>query len=171
MNFKFLSSLFILGVLLVSCKSAKVAEESSPNKRDLKGTWEITDIRFIGEEGLYKAKILDVADTRCFRGSQWVFIPNNGTGRFTLTPSDRCPQSSHRILWSFFNNPDKTTDFQFKYVDDKNRRLSESKSGYRLMIADLNPQQMELRIPTLDQQGNPFEIVLLYSKLSDEINL
>ena len=75
-----------LAVLIVSCSASKSANSTAAkmNKRTLKGTWEVTDIRFVGEEGLYKANLFGLADSPCFKGSDWVFIPNNGTGKFTM---------------------------------------------------------------------------------------
>lgn len=58
----------LLGFLFISCGPAK-SSNSSPGKRTLKGTWQITNIRFVGENGLYKAQLLDLADSACFNGS------------------------------------------------------------------------------------------------------
>ena len=128
-----------IAVFLVSCSASKsgTSTASKMSKRTLKGTWEISDIRFVGEEGLYKADLFGLADSPCFKGSDWVFIPNNGTGKFTLEGSNRCEAGSHRILWSFNELADGMTQFQFKYVDEKNKPLSGDKSGYRAFIDSL----------------------------------
>ncbi|UCE94347.1 MAG: lipocalin, partial [Flavobacteriaceae bacterium] len=71
--------LLTLTILFVSsCGSTQSSSASKPSKKTLKGTWEITNIKFVGEKGLYKANLFDMADSACFKGSQWVFIPNNG---------------------------------------------------------------------------------------------
>ncbi|MEO1010505.1 MAG: hypothetical protein AAFX53_04315 [Bacteroidota bacterium] len=164
-------SFALLGLLIMSCSATQSgASANKPNKKTLKGTWEVTDIRFVGEDGLYKADLFDTADSPCFKGSQWVFIPNNATGKFTLSSANRCAGSTHRILWSFFDSGDGTHDFQFKFVDAKNKPLSASKSGYRMKIANLSPATMETRVKT-SQGGNPFEVVLSMSKVSEDITL
>jgi len=165
--------LLLMGVFLVSCSTTRSSPAGTkPSKRDLKGTWEVNDIRFIGKEGLYKADLLDVADSRCFKGSEWVFIPNNNTGTFRLISSEPCPGESHRILWSFFESTDDSYDFQFKYVDQRNRPLAAAKrSGYRMRITELNVPNMELRIKTVDEEGSPFEVVLSFTRVSDNIQL
>lgn len=161
----------LLCVLIFSCSASKSATGASkPNKTDLKGTWEVTNIRFVGEEGLYKADIFDTADSACFKNSEWVFIPNNGTGKFTLNETNNCDLMTQRILWSFFEASDGTYDFQFKMVNEKNKPLSDTKSGYRMRITDLSVSNMETRVKTT-QQGNPFEVVLTFQKISDDISL
>ncbi len=164
----FFSSL--LCIMLFSCSASKsVATATKPSKKTLKGTWEVTNIRFIGEEGIYKAQLFDIADSPCFKGSQWVFIPNNGTGKFTVNNSSNCSETTQRILWSFFESGEDT-QLQFKLVDSKNKPLSATKSGYRMKIVDLSAATMETRIQT-SQDGNPFEVVLSFQKSSEEINL
>ena len=161
----------LLCVLIISCSASKSATGSSkPNKRDLKGTWEVTNIRFVGEEGLYKANIFDTADSTCFKNSTWVFIPNNGTGKFTLNQTNNCDTMSQRILWSFFESGENSTYFQFKFVDEKNKPLGEKKSGYRMQINNLSSSVMEAKVETTDQ-GKDFDVVLSFQKVSNEINL
>ena len=161
----------IISFLILSCTATKSSADSSPKKKDLKGTWQISDIRFVGEDGLYKANLFSLANSTCFKESEWVFIPNNATGKFTLNASGSgCESSEHRIVWSLFESGDGTNDFQFKFVDQKNRPLSSVKSGYRLKIMDLSPTDMKLSLKTTDN-GKPFDVVLTYNKVSDIIEL
>lgn len=158
-------------VIVTSCTSTKSANANNkPDKRVLKGTWEVTEIRFVGEEGLYKAELFDLADSPCFKGSEWVFIPNNGTGKFTLKQANGCEPSSHRILWSFFESGDGTHDLQFKFVDNRNKPLSGNMAGYSLKLSNLSASTMETRVKT-NYQGTPFDVVLSLEKISDEITL
>ncbi len=161
----------LLATVIVSCSASKSASTADKmNKRTLKGTWELTDIRFVGEEGLYKADLFGLADSPCFKGSDWVFIPNNGTGKFTLEGGNRCEAGSHRILWSFNEPGDGSTQFQFKYVDEKNKPLSGDKSGYRAKIDVLTSTNMVLRVQS-NYQGSPFDIVLTMDKTSEDYTL
>ena len=161
-----------LTVLIVSCSASKSGSSTATkmNKRTLKGTWEVTDIRFVGEEGLYKADLFGLADSPCFKGSDWVFIPNNGTGKFTIPATNRCEEGTHRILWSFNELVDGATQFQFKYVDEKNKPLSGDRSGYRAFIDSLSETNMVLRVKT-NYDGTPFDVVLTMDKTSEDYTL
>jgi hypothetical protein len=161
----------LLCVLIFSCSASKSATGASkPNKKDLKGTWQVTNIRFVGEEGIYKAMLFDSADSACFKNSEWVFIPNNATGKFTLNQTNNCEAISQRILWSFFEVGDGTYDFQFKFVNEKNKPIANKTSGYRSKITNLSASEMETRVKTT-HQGQNFDVVLSFKKISDDINL
>ncbi len=161
-----------LAALVMSCGSTQSGASSATkmNKKTLKGTWEISEIRFVGEEGLYKADLFGLADSPCFKGSDWVFIPNNGTGKFTIQPANRCQAGTHRILWSFNESGDGSTQFQFKYVDEKNKPLSGDRSGYRAKIDVLTTSNMVLRVKS-NYQGTPFDVVLTMNKTSEDYTL
>ena len=161
----------LLVVFLVSCSASKsgTAATEKFKKRTLKGTWEVSDIRFVGEEGIYKANLFGLADSPCFKGSEWVFIPNNGTGKFTIAGTDRCKGGSHRILWSF-NETAGNTQFQFKYVDERNKPISGDKSGYRSTIDALTESNMVLRVNT-SYDGKAFDVVMTMDKVSDDFTL
>ena len=61
-----------LSLLVLSCSATKTAggDQATPkmSKKLLKGTWTVSDIRFVGEAGLYKADLFGVADSPCFQG-------------------------------------------------------------------------------------------------------
>ncbi len=162
----------VLIVLVASCSSTKSTADKPEKlkKNTLKGTWEVSDIRFVGEEGIYKANLFALADSPCFKNSSWVFIPNNGTGKFTLPGSERCDSGSYRILWSFYEPGDGSTQFQFKYVDEKNKPISGDKSGYRANIDSLSPANMVMRVKT-SYQGSDFDVVLTFDKVSEDYTL
>lgn len=164
-------TLALFSLLILACSGTKSATGASkPNKKDLKGSWQVANIRFVGEEGLYKAMLFDTADSACFKNSEWVFIPNNGTGKFTLGQTTRCEPTSQRILWSFFEAGDDSYDFQFKLVDDKNKPLAANKSGYRMRISNLTASSMETRVKTTSQ-GKDFDVVMTFQKTSEDFNL
>jgi hypothetical protein len=164
-----------LALLVMSCGSTKSsggeAVAAKPSKKLLKGTWQVTDIRFVGDKGLYKANLFDIADSPCFKGSEWVFIPNNGSGKFTINSSaSQCESSVNRIHWSFYDSGDGVYQFQMKYVDEKNKPLDEANRGYRSNIDELNESTMIMRVATT-YEGNPFDVVMTFTKTSDDITL
>lgn len=155
--------------LLFSCSSSKSAADG-PNKKTLKGTWEVVNIKFIGHEGFYKAFLFDKADSSCFKNSEWVFIPNNGSGKFaTHNSNSTCEVTTNRIHWSFFESGDGSTQFQFKYVDEKNKPLYGSQ-GYRTQLNLIDESSMTLTVPTT-HDGNPFNVIMTFNKISDDFTL
>lgn len=160
--------------LIISCGSSSSTSSDTGStkisKKTLKGTWEVTNIRFVGDKGLYKANLFDLADSPCFKGSQWVFIPNNGSGKFDINASSHCGASTNRIHWSFYEPGDGTYQFQFKYVDEKNKPLDAANRGYRSNIDSLTENTMEMRVATT-YEGNPFDVVMTFTKVSEDFAL
>jgi hypothetical protein len=163
-----------LSIFLLACattNSGGTDAAPKPNKKLLKGSWEVTNIRFVGDKGLYKATLFELADSACFNGSGWVFIPNNGAGKFTISSTaSQCQPSSNRIHWSFYEPGNGSYQFQFKYVNEKGKPLDAANRGYRATIDDLNESMMVMRVATT-YQGNPFDVLLTLTKTSDDITL
>lgn len=158
--------------LLVSCGASKSDTAAKPSKKTLKGTWQVTNLRFVGEQGLYKATMFDLEDSACFKGSEWVFIPNNGSGKFSLSGEggSQCEPVTSRIHWSFYEPGDGSYQFQFKYVDEKNKPLDAANRGYRCNIDSLQENAMEMRVQ-VTYDGKPFDIVMSFEKVSDDFAL
>jgi len=163
----------ILTILFISCGSTSSNSSSSApkySKKTLKGTWEVTNIRFVGEKGIYKANLFDIADSACFKGSKWVFIPNNGSGKFDVNSSSQCEASTNRIHWSFFEPGDGSYQFQFKFVNEKNKPIDSANRGYRSKISNLTDSSMEMKVNTT-YEGNPFDVIMTFSKVSEDFSL
>ncbi|WP_084817487.1 lipocalin family protein [Formosa agariphila] len=159
-----------LALLVFSCSGTKSTTASQPSKKMLKGTWEVTNVKFVGDKGLYKAFLFDLADSSCFKGGEWVFIPNNGSGKFsTNVNSSVCDAYTQTIHWSFLESADGFTQFQFKYVGD-DIKAKNVKSGYRGTIQEISDNMMVLKVPS-EYEGNPFDVILTYNKTSDSIEM
>lgn len=161
---------FLLSFLLISCGASQSDTTFKPSKKTLKGTWAVTEIRFVGEKGLYKANLFDMADSACFKESEWVFIPNNGSGKYSIKEASQCEAVTTRIHWSFFEPGDGTYQFQFKYVDEKNKPIDSANRGYRSKIESLTESTMVMRVAT-SYEGNPFDVVMTYTKVSEDFAL
>ena len=158
-----------LAVLAFSCSSSK-SGVAKPSKKTLKGTWEVTNIKFVGDKGLSKAFMFDLADSACFKNSQWVFIPNNGSGKFTTSATtSQCEVMTNRIHWSFYDSGSGSSQFQFKYIDDGTKAKNVT-TGYRGNIDSLNENTMVMRVATT-YEGNAFDDIMNFSKVSDDITL
>ena len=163
----------ILTFLFISCGSTSSNSSSNASKfskKSLKGTWEVTNIRFVGEKGLYKANLFDMADFSCFNGSEWVFIPNNGSGQFMINGSANCEEVATKIHWSFYEPGDGTYQFQFKYVDEKNKPIDSANRGYRSKIEQIEDSQMMMRVKTVNE-GNSLDVIITFTKVSDDIDI
>lgn len=164
-----------LSLLILSCSATKTAGgngQTAPkiSKKLLKGTWTVSDIRFVGEAGLYKADLFGVADSPCFKGGEWLFIPNNGTGRFSINGSERCTEETNRILWSFNDHKDGTGEILFKFVDEKNKPLAGNTIGYSIAVESLTETNTELRVKT-EYNDQAFDVVMTLNKTSNEVRL
>lgn len=163
-----------LTLLFFSCSAAKTGgggeTAQKSGKKLLKGTWTISDIRFVGEAGLYKADLFGIADSPCFKGGEWLFIPNNGTGRFSINGAERCSESTNRILWTYDDHKDGTGAIQFKFVDEKNKPLSSDKTGYSIAVESITETTAEFRVKT-EYDGQAFEVVMTLDKTSNEVRL
>ena len=42
----------LFSVLMLSCGASKTDSAAKPSKKTLKGTWQVTNLRFVGEQGL-----------------------------------------------------------------------------------------------------------------------
>lgn len=157
----------LITLFLSSCGGTQTNTESKPSKKTLKGTWKITNIRFVGEEGLYKANLFDMADSACFKGSEWVFIPNNGSGKYTINQGSQCEAVATRIHWSFYEPGDGTYQFQFKYVDEKNKPIDSANRGYRSNMEILSESAMQMKVATT-YEGKAFDVVLTFTKISED---
>lgn len=153
--------------LTMSCGSTQSSTTFKPSKKTLKGTWTVTNVRFVGEQGLYKVKLFDMADSACFKDSEWVFIPNNGSGKYTIMEGSQCDPLSTRIHWSFYEPGDGTYQFQFKYVDEKNKPIDAANRGYRSSIDTLEENSMTMRVITT-HQGKEFDVLLTFTKTSED---
>lgn len=162
----------LLIMFLVACAGTGGSSgPAKPSKKMLKGTWEVSDIRFVGEAGLYKANLFELADSSCFKGSDWIFIPNNSKGRVSLdVTSSLCSPASHYIRWSFYEPGDGTVTFQLKHADAKGNPTDPSGRGYRANIDQLNGSVMVLRVPT-SYQGSAFDVLLTFNRVSDSITM
>ena len=75
--------------LLFACKSSAPTTSPTPkldrtSQSGIKGNWQISNVTYPGSE-YFKVNSFQIADSKCFIGSTWNFIPNNNKGSMTLT--------------------------------------------------------------------------------------
>ena len=132
-----------LSVMLLACKSSKQAASVTSAKTDrnsqkeIKGNWQITTVSFPGSDYL-KVNSFQIADSKCFIGSTWNFIPNNNKGSMSLNQSD-CPSFSSPIVWSI----NKEGIFGLKIINPgvKSKNVTQ---GYLLKVANQTATSFQL---------------------------
>src|SRR5690606_8780826 len=90
-------ALGVLSLAMFSCKTATSTKNDVATQVKLKGEWTLVDVKYPSG---YKVTSFDVADAKCFEGSQWKMIPNNNSGTVTLNNPDNCPSFNSRIIWN-----------------------------------------------------------------------
>lgn len=155
-------------LLLVSCSSTKSTSDAGPSKKSLKGTWEVVSVGVIG--GAQTPELFDMASANCFKDSKWVFVPNNGSGKYSINAKDNCEPVATRIHWSFYEPGDGTYQFQFKYVDEFNKPIDSSNRGYSAKLKHGNATEINMRV-TIEQNGESVEVLLDFRKVSDELTI
>lgn len=156
--------LFTFTVLIFSCKSSAPTVKSEAPKLDrtsqsgIKGNWQITNISYPGSD-LFKVNSFQIADSKCFVGSTWNFIPNNNKGSMTLTQSD-CPSFNSPIVWSI----DKQGMFGLKIVNPGVKAKTVTQ-GYLLRVANQTPNSFQL-IDVIDVAGQKKDIIYQFEKIN-----
>ena len=133
--------LCIFTVVLSSCKSKSVTNTKVDNKveRMMKGNWTITSVDFTGSE-VMTVNSFDIADSKCFEGSNWKFISNNNKGEMMLNNvSASCPSFNSPISW-FVN---KEGQFVLKILD-AGVKAKKARDGYILDMGAMSETSFQL---------------------------
>lgn len=99
-------------VLLFACKANPETKVANKAESAIKGDWHITSVKYPGSD-MIKVKAFDIANTNCFEGSNWTFVPNNNTGTMALSNS-ACDAYQSKI--TFYIN--KEGNFIMKLIDE-----------------------------------------------------
>ncbi|TRX39221.1 lipocalin family protein [Flavobacterium restrictum] len=152
--------LCILSVVMFACKSTSVTTTKldRPTQVGIKGNWQITSVDYPGSNYI-KVNSFDIADSKCFIGSQWKFISNNNKGDMTLN-SPSCTAFTSAITW-FVN---KEGQFVLKILDEglKSKKV---RTGFVLGIANQSENSFQL-IDKIDVGGKSTDVVYQFQKLN-----
>jgi len=147
-KFLFLS-MFVM--ILASCGSLDQKSQSG-----LKGNWTISNVTYPGSEYI-KVTSFDVADSKCFVGSNWNFVANNNKGTMNVGGSGNCPSFSSPIVWTVT----KAGDFTLKITEgDKAKRVTQ---GYFLKMRNQTENSFEL-VDNVSVGGKSVDVVYQFSK-------
>lgn len=162
-------TLLIVAILFFACKSksgtttpTSKSEPVANTKLDkssqvaIKGNWVITNVTYPGSDYI-KVNSFQIADSKCFVGSNWNFISNNNKGSMSLTKSD-CIAFSSPIVWSI----NKEGVFVLKIVEAgvKSKAVTQ---GYLLRVANQTETSFQL-IDIINVGGQNKEVTYQFEK-------
>lgn len=148
-----------LSFLIFSCKSnsATATKLDMKSERGIKGDWQIVSVNYPGSD-VIKVTSFDLADSKCFIGSNWKFVSNNNKGTLSLN-SAKCTAYSTPITW-FIN---KEGQFVMKILDEAKAKTV--KSGYVLRVANQTENAFQL-IDNVNVAGKLTDVVYQFEKLN-----
>lgn len=154
--------LFTLVVSMVlACGAPKTVVQS---RKVIKGYWSLDNVTY-SETGTFNIKLLNDTSKECFEGSSWRFIPNNNSGIYTIN-SNNCSVGDRYFIFDIqeVNAETGLYDFMLKPTNEKHK--SENNTGFRLRLSQLTDTSMQWE-QTVSLEGNPFTIMMNFSKLSE----
>jgi hypothetical protein len=144
-----LLSMCVIG--MASCGSLDTKSQTG-----LKGDWMISSVTYPGSDYI-KVTSFDVADSKCFEGSSWKFVPNNNTGTMTLAKAG-CPSFTSPIVWTIT----KEGAFTLKITEgEKAKRVSQ---GYFLQMRNQSESSFQL-VDNVSVGGRNTEVVYQFTKM------
>lgn len=146
-------------VAIFCATSCSTRNQSQPvaTKYDLKGMWQITNVNY---DQNYKVKPFDEGvDIKCFVGSQWNLVPNNGKGSYNINGAD-CPAISRNIRFDV----SKDKQFSFKVIPD-GTKAKNTTAGYFLQLYNQTPTSFDLQ-QNVSDGTQPIQVVYHFEKVN-----
>jgi len=146
-----------MAVFIFGCKSQSVTNTKVDLKSQvsIRGDWSITAVTYPGSDYI-KITSFDLADSKCFVGSNWKFIANNNKGDMALN-SPNCTSFTSPITW-YIN---KEGNFVMKIINDT--KAKKVVDGFILRIANQNETSFQL-IDKVNVGGKLVDVVYQFQK-------
>ena len=143
-----------------SCKSTSATGTKLDGKSQaaIKGNWVLSSVNYPGSEFI-KVTSFQLADSKCFVGSTWKFIPNNNKGEMTITQPN-CIAFSSPIKW--FINKDGQFVLKILNASEKAKKVKE---GYVLSVANQSESNFQL-VDKIDVGGKITDVVYQFQKVN-----
>lgn len=153
--------LALIAVTAISCGTPKTVQQS---KKVIKGYWSLDNITY-DSSGTFNVTLFNDTSVECFEGSQWRFIPNNNTGNYTIDNSS-CPTGERNFVFTIQEMDPSSGLYDFLLKPTNAKGKSESDSGFRLRLAQLDENSMRWE-QTVTLDGKPFKINMNFSKIQE----
>ena len=153
--------LFVLAIFFVGCKPKQTVTNTkldNKSERLIKGDWQVSSVSYVGSD-VFKVTSFNIADAKCFEGSQWSFVSNNNTGEMVLNKAN-CVTYGSKITW-FIN---KDGNFVMKFLTE-GVKAKHTAGGYVLRVANQSETSFQL-IDRASVGSNSAEIVYQFDKIN-----
>lgn len=130
----------LLTVIFFSCKSSQSAVNTKLDNRTevaLKGNWMITSVEF-PSSAYFNVTSFNIADSKCFEGSEWSFISNNNKGEMMLKQGS-CIDYNSQITWYINQEGFMVLKFLTEGINSKH-----TEAGYILKLASVTENRFQL---------------------------
>ncbi|MFD2909714.1 lipocalin family protein [Flavobacterium ardleyense] len=151
--------LIVLVIFAVGCKSKEKVVGTKLDRSTeiaIKGNWVLSSVNYGGSDYI-KVTSFNVADSKCFEGSEWSFVANNNKGQMALN-SANCTNYSSNITW--YINKDENMVLKFLTEGVKAKHTN---SGYILRVVSQSKTQFQL-IDKIDVAGKMTDVVYQFDK-------
>ena len=132
--------IIVMSILALACKPKQTVTNTkldNKSERLIKGDWQVSSVSYVGSD-VFKVTSFNIADAKCFEGSQWNFVSNNNTGEMVLNKAN-CVTYGSRITW-FIN---KDGNFVMKFLTE-GVKAKHTAGGYVLRIANQTETSFQL---------------------------
>jgi len=150
--------LLLLAISFVGCKPKQTVTNTKLDHKSevaIKGDWTIVSVTYPGSDYI-KMTSFEIADSKCFVGSTWMFISNNNKGDMALTSSN-CTAFSSPITW-YIN---KDGNFVMKITNGT--KAKKVLDGYILTVANQTESSFQL-IDKTNVGGQIVDVVYQFQK-------
>jgi hypothetical protein len=147
-----------LTLVFIGCKPKQTVTNTKLDMKSevaIKGNWSIVSVNYPGSDYI-KVTSFEIADSKCFVGSNWKFVSNNNKGTMELS-SATCSVFSSPITW-YIN---KDGNFVMKILNEtKAKKILE---GYILKVANQTESSFQL-IDRVNVGGKLVDVVYQFQK-------
>ncbi|RQP10289.1 MAG: hypothetical protein EAS48_07585 [Chryseobacterium sp.] len=148
----------VASTVAMSCSTANQAQVARKDTAQLKGTWQITSVDY--DRNFAVRPFDEQADMNCFIGSQWVLVPNNGKGSYTLNNGAGCPGGTTDFIF----NVDTSRQFSFKKVM-QGEKAKNVTAGYFLQLENQTPTSFDL-MQRVQSSTGPLNVTYHFQKIN-----
>ena len=151
--------IIVMSIFALACKPKQTVTNTkldNKSERLIKGDWQISSVSYVGSD-VFKITSFNIADAKCFEGSQWSFVSNNNKGNMLLDKVN-CPSYSSNITWYINKEGFMVMKFLTEGVKAKH-----TDSGYILRVANVNATTFQL-IDKVNVGGQFVDIVYNFEK-------
>ena len=151
-------TILLLTIVFISCKPKQTVTNTKLDMRlevAIKGNWTINSVNYPGSEYI-KVTSFEIADSKCFVGSNWKFISNNNKGDMALN-SPTCTSFNSPITW-YIN---KDGNFVIKILNETNAK--KVLDGYVLKVANQTENSFQL-IDKVNIGGKMIDVVYQFQR-------